>query len=296
LEKSIRKYIPEFIKQVYRFTRARFLSIGLARSGRFAQPEEEIEASRCFSVIVAIHDAPQVTSRCLASLQEYGAFVEIILVDDGSMLNETQKLITDYQQRNGWKVIRNDKPVRHSRACEKGSKYASRPYLCFLNSDTVVSPYSWAGIKDAFEANAEVAVVGPATSTNTHQLASRRAFYCNHHWTNEQIYSFAQRYTSKQPNHSRIEVQTVNGFAFFIRNSVWTKCGGFLPDLPDYGNDTELCARLCRQGYKIILTKNSYIHHFGAGSIGKTMSRSEMNKRQLSAQRYIDKVYSQNRS
>jgi GT2 family glycosyltransferase len=295
LEKPIRKYIPEFIKQAYWFIRAWILSIGLARSGQFPQPKEEIEASRSISVIVAIHDAPQVTNRCLASLQKYGAFAEIILVDDGSMLDETRKLISDCEQRNCWKVVRNDKPVQHSRACENGSKYATRSYLCFLNSDTVITPYSWAGVKDVFEANAGVAVVGPATSTDTHQLASRRALYCNHYWNNEQIYSFAQRYTSKQPRQSRKEVRTINGFALFIRNSVWTNCGGFHTDLPDYGNDTELCERLYRQGHKIILTKNSYIHHFGASSIGKTMSRSEMTERQLSAQRFIDTMYN-NRS
>ncbi len=289
--KTFKSIIPEPLRETCRKVRALLLSIGLAHSGEFAQPEEEIEASSEFSVIVAIHDSPEVTGRCLDSLEKYSGQAEVILVDDGSRLDETRKLITDYQQRNSWKVIRNNKPLRHSRACENGSKYAGRPYLCFLNSDTVVTPYSWAGVRDAFEADARVAVVGPATSTNTHQLASRRPFYCNHYWNNEQIYSFARQYTSKQPKQSWVEVLTINGFAFFIRNSVWVSCGGFHPDLPDYGNDTELCERLFRQGYKIILTKNSYIHHFGAGSIGKTMRKNEITERQLSAQRFIDKIY-----
>lgn len=288
----IRKYIPEFLKEAYRRIRARLFSIGLSKDGPFPQPDEEVLASDDFSVIVAIHDSPEVTARCLDSLQRYAGKAEVILVDDGSRLKETRNLIADFQQRNGWRVIRHDKPVRHSRACEHGSQYATRPYLCFLNSDTVVTPWSWGGAKDAFEADPKIAVVGPATSTYTHQLASRQALYCNLYWENNQIYNFAQKYISKQPQRSWVDVQIVAGFAFFIRRDVWNELGGFHPNLPDYGNETELCKRLIRQGFRIILTRNSYVHHFtGSSSMGRVMTRTEIVERQLSAKRFIDNLH-----
>ncbi len=157
----IRRYIPESIKKRYRLIRARLLSIGLTRSGTFDQPEDEVEASKDISVVVAIHDSPEVTRRCLESIEKYGANVEVILVDDGSRLRETIDLIQDYKQRNGWIVVRHNQARGHSRACEDGARLATRPYLCLLNSDTVVTPWSWLAAKQAFETDPRMAVTGP---------------------------------------------------------------------------------------------------------------------------------------
>jgi len=66
----IRKYIPEATKERYRLIRASLLSIGLTRSGTFDQPEDEVEASKDISVVVTIHDSPQLTQRYLRLLFE----------------------------------------------------------------------------------------------------------------------------------------------------------------------------------------------------------------------------------
>jgi len=154
----IRRYIPESIKKRYRFIRARLLNIGLARSGTFDQPEDEVEASRDMSVIVPILDSPKFLIRCLHSLELYAPHAEIILVDDGSIMQETLHILEDFHHRNNWLLIRHDKSVGHSRACEDGARLATRPYLCLLNSDTVVTPWSWSAAKRAFETDPRIAV------------------------------------------------------------------------------------------------------------------------------------------
>jgi len=278
----IRKYIPESIKKRYRLIRARLLSIGLARTCTFDQPEDEVEASKCISVIVTIHDSLEVTRRCLKSIEAYGANAEIILVDDGSKFQETIDLIQDYKQRNGWIVIRHKKPMGHSRSCEDGSRMASRSYLCFLNSDTVVTPWSWRACKEAFDSDPRIVVTGPTTSRAATKQTIRRAEYCRHHWTDSQIYAFAEKYISKQLPRSWVDLREISGFAFFIRREVWEKFGGFDEKLPDYGNEAELCIRLSKSGWRLVWTLNSYIHHFGS------LSYSEMRTpKVIFAQAYI---------
>ncbi len=289
----IRKHIPESIKKRYRLIRAKLLSIGLTHCGTFEQPEGEAEASKDISVIVAIHDSPEVTRRCLESIEKYSANAEIILVDDASQLQETIDLIQDYEQRNSWIVIKHSKVLGHSRSCEAGSRFATKPYLCFLNSDTVVTPWSWRGAKEAFDSDPRVAVTGPATSWTATKQKIRRAMHCRSYWTNSQIYAFAKKYTSKRSPKSWRELPAVGGFAFFIQRSLWLEVGGFDSKLPDYGNEIELCERLSERGFRIVWTQNSYIHHFGQKSYGRMMSQGTMKKRRLSAKAYIDRLHRQ---
>jgi len=287
----IREYIPEPLKEVCRRIRAELLSIGLARYTTFDQSEEEVEASKDFSVIVAIHDSPQITQRCLESIERYAADSEVILVDDGSLIQETTDIISDYQQRNGWTLIKHDKPLGHSRSCEDAGRIASRSYLCFLNSDTVISPWSWRAAKEAFDSDPQIAVTGPTTSCTATKQKVRRAMHCRNYWTNSQIYAFAKKYISNQAPQAWVDVPTVGGFAFFIRRKLWNDLGGFDLNLPDYGNETELCKRLSERGYRIVWTRNSYIHHFGQKSYSCIMSQRTMEKRRFAAQAYIDSVH-----
>jgi len=282
----IRKHIPEPIKEKYRRMRASVLSLDLSKSKLFPQPEEELLASQDISMIVSIHDAPELTLRCLSSLEDYGGNAEIILVNDASQLEETVNLIRDFQQRNGWQVINHDEVLGHSRSCKDGSGLATRPYLCLLNSDTVVTPHSWWAAKEAFDLEPRIAVTGPSTSWARSKQAVPRAEYCRHYWTNNQIYAFAQKYVSKRPQRSWVDQPEVMGFAFFIRRNLWDQLGGFDQNLPDYGNETELCKRLLRSGYRVVWTPNSYIHHFGQSSYGRK-GQEEISRRRLAAQAYI---------
>lgn len=287
----IRKYIPESIKKRYRLIRARLLSIGLSRYGKFDQPIDEAEASRDMSVIVPILDSPNFLIRCLRSLEKYAPHAEIILVDDGSTMQETLHILEDFHRRNNWLLIRHDESRGHSRACEAGARLATRPYLCLLNSDTVVTPWSWSAVRHAFEDKPSIAVTGPSTSCTASEQSIKRARYCRNYWTDNQIYAFAKKYISKQEPKSWVDLHSLGGFAFFIRRSIWEEFAGFDTGLPDYGNESELCKRLSSRGFRIIWTKNSYIHHFGQASYGSIMNQDMMKERRLAAQAYIDNLH-----
>jgi len=259
----IRKYIPESIKRKYRLLRAKLLSIGLSRSAEFDQPVDEVEASRDMSIIVPILDSPKFLIRCLHSLEMYAPHAEVILVDDGSSMQETLRILEDFHHRNNWFLIRHDKPRGHSRACERGARLATRPYLCLLNSDTVVTPWSWSAAKQAFEFDSKIVVTGPSTSWASTKQVIPKAKHCRHYWNDFQIFAFAQKYVEAHKHSDWVDLPEISGFAFFIRREVWENFGGFDENLPDYGNETELCIHLSKSGCRLVWTPNSYIHHFG---------------------------------
>jgi GT2 family glycosyltransferase len=226
------------------------------------------------------------------SLERYATNAEIILVDDGSRLPQTRDIIDAFGIRNSWKIIRNTEAKGHSRACETGAELASRKYICLLNSDTVVTPLSWSPILDAFTLDLSIGVAGPSTSNAHSRQQIRIAFESRHLWTDNQINSFARRYTRAQPSKSWVDLypQYAVGFAFFIRRELWEVLGGFDLGFPDYGNEFELCMRVRKLGYRVVWVKNSYIHHFGRQSyslLGRREVIKKMNHASAMVQKWI---------
>jgi len=144
---------------------------------------------------------------------------------------------------------------------------------------------------DAFESDPKIAVVGPSTSRSATKQKIRRAECCRKYWTNSQIYSFAARYVLKRSRRVIVDLPVVGGFAFFIRRSTWEELGGFDINLPHYGNESELCRRLSRAGYRVVWTQNSYIHHLGESTYSRKMFTDELQNIRLRARDYILRRY-----
>jgi GT2 family glycosyltransferase len=247
---------------------ARYATRHLPGDKEFDQSVEDASASAFLSIIVPIHDAPEVTRRCLMSLQKYAPKAEIILVDDASTLDETVTLINDFAERNNWKLIRHLKALGHSEACGAGAGLATRPYLCLLNSDTIVTPWCWRPILQAFEKNPEIGIAGPPTSLSGTSQTLPLAFAARHSLNDSQICEYARRLLTKPSNTILKDLPWVSGFALFIRRSLWEHLDGFDRNLVDLGNDVELCTRVLRAGYRVVWVRNSYIHHLGGASYG----------------------------
>src|SRR5262249_25365255 len=201
--------------------RKKLFSRGLSRNGVFNQPREHRLASASMSIVVAIHDSPSVTKRCLASLACYAAEAEVILVDDASEIPYTIDIIREFSKNNGWKVISNASAVGHSAACVAGVELATRPYLCFLNSDTVVTPWCWRPILDAFEADPDIGIAGPSTSTSGNIQTLEAAAPCRFHWNDSQICAFAEKLSADSSQPLIQDLPWISGFALFIRRTVW---------------------------------------------------------------------------
>lgn len=285
---GIRGLIPAQLGSCYRMLRSRLLTIGIRPRGPYVLSDQEKQASLKISVVVAVHDAPEVTNRCLTSLEVFGGEAEIIVVDDGSKLETTQRLLKETCARNHWRLVRNDKARGHSRASEDGVSISTRPYVCLLNSDTIVTSCSWWGLVQAFESDPAIAVCGPSTSHTFGPQVVHRALHCRHDWSNEQIWCFAEKYVARHIQEPVVDLPMVGGFAFFVRRTTWNEIKGFDANLPDYGNEREFCRRIRELNLRVVWSKAAYIHHLGSESYGRTLGRQEIIKRCVESTAYID--------
>lgn len=292
----LKRALPRWLVLGLREFKGRALTWGtvwdLPRHVEFEQSLQDQLASASMSVVIPIHDAPSVTARCLASLERYAPQAEIILVDDASSLTETLEVIRRFSNRNGWRVVRHDDSLGHSKACRSGAIFATRRYLCLLNSDTVVTPWCWRQAANAFEEDLKIGVVGPSTSSSGNSQTLEIAAQLRPYWNDSQICAFAERLLTESPQPTSVDLPWVSGFAFFIRRTLWEHIGGFDEKLPDYGNENELCRRLADAGYRSVWVRNSYIHHLGGQSYRKAIGDDAILARIRAALGYIEQKHS----
>jgi len=279
--------LPRLVAVGLRELKGRALSRDFPRNAEFCLSPEDALASSSMSIVVPIHDAPMVTRRCLASLEKYARESEIILVDDASRAADTLEVIARFSSRNGWKVVRHQSPLGHSAACKAGAGLATRPYLCLLNSDTVVTPWCWRRVKEVFENDQKIGVAGPSTSYSGNTQALPLALSLLGYWNDNQICGFAKHLLTTCQEPIVLDLTWIAGFAFFIRRNLWEGMGGFDRNLPDYGNELELCKRVVAEGYRTVWIRNSYIHHLGRQSYEDAIGDEGILARYLAAETYI---------
>jgi hypothetical protein len=224
------------------------------------------------------------------SLQQYAPMAEIILVDDASKLEETKSVLEGFASRNSWTLIRHEEALGHSAACGAGARLATQPYLCLLNSDTVVTPWCWRPIVQAFEENPEIGAAGPSTSNGGYQTLPL-ANFARHYMNDSQICEYARRLLTESSNSVLTDLQWAAGFALFIRRGLWNLLGGFDQNIPDYYNDVELCTHVLRAGYRVVWVRNSYIHHLGGACYQRVLGSESIYARIQVAKDYARQKY-----
>lgn len=245
------------------------LSIGIGSLPVPVVREEECKATKNLSVVVAVHNAPSETDRCLRSLEQFSGAAEIILVDDGSTDVLACNLVREFATRNGWSMVRNDKSSWHSGACTSGAALARRPILCLLNSDTVVTQHTWSLCVNSLLGDERLKAVGPRTSDGWKSQNDIRARRCRYIWSDAQIFWYAERLHLRYGARAARRIEPfVTGAALFVRKQDWDRVGGFSGCREHVGNDVDLCQKLTADGGWIGVCDGAYVHHLGGRSGG----------------------------
>lgn len=239
-----------------------------------------------FSIVVPIKNQFKIIKSCLESIQRYYLNEDVIIIDDGSTEEETIKFMKFITRQNNWKLIIHKKSLGHTKACEAGIEKAKGKNIFLLNSDTIVTKNSLKILSNYLDANSDVAVVGPSTSSASGPQLIQYAFDNRFRWNNQQIEEFAEE-IEKQTGIEDIDL--INGFCLGIKKAVFENAGGFDPVLTCYGNEKELLIRIRKAGYRTVYVKGSYVHHYGKMSYSH--ENINVGQAQIDADRFILKKH-----
>ncbi len=217
------------------------------------------------SIVIPVWNGEEYLIRCLDGiLNQAGVPLEVIAVDNASADNSVQ-LIQHYFPRV--QVVRRAANGGFSVACNQGAALAKGEIVVFVNQDVV--PYQeWLRELVLPLARPEVGAVGckllfPDGKTLQHAggfmpypLAS--AGHWGHRELDQGQYQLAW------------DVDFVTGAVLAIRKEVWNALGGFDEGFyPGYFEDSDLCLRLKRAGYRVLYQPRSVAIHHESGAIGQ---------------------------
>ncbi|WP_051287428.1 glycosyltransferase family 2 protein [Paenibacillus taiwanensis] len=207
------------------------------------------------SIIILTRNQFHLTVLCLESIRKYTPQpYEIIVVDNGSAdLTPTYlKIQPDIT------LICNEDNAGFAAGCNQGLAVATGETILFLNNDTVVTPQWLTSMLEVLYSSPDIGMVGPLTNYSSgHQIIP--VTYTDLLDLN----SFASEH-AKRHQGSTTEVRRLIGFCMLVRRSVLDEVGGF-DELYGLGNfeDDDLCLRVARAGYRLLIANASFIHHVG---------------------------------
>ncbi|WP_066022704.1 MULTISPECIES: glycosyltransferase [Clostridium] len=214
------------------------------------------------SIIILTYNNLEYTKQCIESIRKNtkNSEYEIIVVDncsnDGTRewLNNQEDII----------LILNEENVGFPKGCNQGIEVASGDNILLLNNDVIVT-HNWLDnmIKCLYSSD-NIGAVGPVSNSVSYYQQ------INTNYTNlEELIDFAQGYNVSDVSKWEDRLKLV-GFCMLIKKNVLDEIG-LLDEIFSPGNfeDDDLSLRIINAHYRLILCKDTFIHHYGSVSFSQ---------------------------
>jgi GT2 family glycosyltransferase len=231
------------------------------------------------SVVVVSYNARALLARCLDSVLDGrdGLDVELIVVDNDSRDGTPRTVEARYPDV---RLIANAENVGYGRACNQGIAVAGGRYVLVLNQDIVVQPGALATLVDFAERHPAAGLVGARLEYEDGRFQHsafrlpdwRQAFFGFF----DRIVPLDSEVNGRYPL-ARLdrpcEAEHLLGACLLLRREAIEQVGAFDPVFFMYFEETDLCARLARAGWRIYYAPTARVRHVGAASTSLASER-----------------------
>lgn len=226
------------------------------------------------SVIIVNYHTSELVTDCLRSLcaQCRGVELEVIVVDNASEPGLQRKFDTLFPEL-GVKCLQLDENVGFGRANNAGAETATGRHLFFLNPDTILVNDAVSILSGYLDSHPDTgAVGGNLYDEGMNPMLSFRRRYPGIRWElNELLHNWPDRLRygdNRRFNHTGrpMQVAYITGADLMMPASLFHGIGGFSPEFFMYYEETDLCRRISRAGYRIMSIPEARIQHLEGGS------------------------------
>lgn len=213
-----------------------------------------------YSIIILTYNNLDYTKLCVDSIRKYNGSedCEIIIIDNASKDGTAQWL----KQQKDIKYIINNENKGFPAGCNQGIEIAEKDNDIFLlNNDTVIMPNSIFNLRMGLYSDSEIGATGAVSNSVSYYQQINEQY---NDFNGYMKFALRNNITNSLKYEERVKLV---GFAMFIKRNVLDKVG-MLDERFTPGNfeDDDLSLRIIREGYKLLLCKDSYVHHFGSVS------------------------------
>jgi N-acetylglucosaminyl-diphospho-decaprenol L-rhamnosyltransferase len=229
-------------------------------------------------ILVISFETPGLVRQALDSVfaSQAGFAFEVIVVDNAA--GEAAAALLPY--RGMLTVLRNTENLGFTRANNRGAAAAKGEYLLFLNSDTKVFPDTFSRLVAFADTRPDAGAVGPLVlnGDGTWQLSFGRPLSLFSEFWQKTVAAPASRRARADRLKPR-EVGWVSGCCLLTRRGDFPGGKVFDEEIFLYFDDSELCARLRKEGEKIFFFPEARIIHHGGASVRSLPGRTAVEYR-----------------
>lgn len=217
------------------------------------------------SIIILTYNNLDYTKQCLESIRKYTDknTYELIIVDNNSVDGTKEWLL----KQEDVKVILNEENLGFPKGCNQGIEVAKGDNILLLNNDVIVTENWLSNLVHCLYSNEKIGAVGPVTNSAAYYTAIP-VTYSN---INE-MHDFAKKFNHTEPEKWEERLKLI-GYCMLIKKEVIDKIG-LLDERFTPGNfeDDDYSVRIRNAGYKLLLCKDTFIHHYGSVSWKENVS------------------------
>lgn len=227
--------------------------------------EVKTKQSRTFdiSIIVLTFNGLKYNKEFLTSIDKHtrGSY-EVIIVDNASTDGTIDFLKEIQKKHDNYKLILNNENLGFPKAVNQAIKISRGKYYLIANNDIVVTKGWLERMVNVAESDPQIGIVGPISNSVSGVQLDKNAFYKNI----SELPAYAAK-VRKQNANQLMEFPRVAFLCTLIKREVIEFIGG-LDERFSPGNfeDDDFCLRAQLAGYKTIIAKDVFIHHYGSKS------------------------------
>lgn len=211
------------------------------------------------SIVIATFNKLDYTKQCIESIRQYtqpGSY-EIVVVDNRS----TDGTVEWLSSQSDIRAVLNEENLGFPKACNQGIDVSSGDNILLLNNDTIVTKNWLTNLIAGLYSDSDVGAVGSVTNSCSYGQAIPVSYT-----SLEEMQAFASGMNRSNPAAWEERLKLI-GYCMLMKKSVLDRIGN-LDERFTPGNyeDDDLSLRIRLAGYKLLLLRDTFIHHYGSVS------------------------------
>lgn len=236
-------------------------------------------------IVICVYNAVEETLDCLESIARNTSLPHTVTVIDDKSGDTTRLQLRSYVRGKPWiRLIENEKNLGYTKSANIGMSRSTAEWVVLLNSDTIVTPGWLEGMFEAVQAHPKAAMIGPLSNAASWQSVPE-LHDVKGGWSSNPLpegvrpEDVSQLVNSLSPRQFP-EATLLNGFCTLMKREVIEQVG-FLDEVAfpmGYGEENDLCLRVRKAGYTLVVADHVYVYHVKSASFGSAR-RAELSKR-----------------